>query len=256
MQLSRAITSINRTPSNNGTSLWVWQARVLVIVVALLSGCKQDPVDDSIKRIRMGDILVAFISNRTVTPDFEFSGRIRAYDTRDSLFEAPGIGQFKHFISLRDTASTDSVRLFYSLPSNVNFRIDSTQRFTLIYRKIDPRFALILKTKNDSLVCAVGTLLPDEWPFVLNRAGNQGFRVSVGDNLYLARNTECGREGDFDIIVANNSGEVRVGPARSAFLFSGDKAYAVFNVVNTKLIKDLGTCAAFVPEFAFMILQQ
>ncbi len=228
----------------------------LIVIGLLLGGCKQDPIDDSIQRIRMGEILVAYITNRGGAPDFEFSGRIRAYDTRDSLYDAPGIGLFKHFISFRDTASTDSVRLFYSLPSNANFRIDSSQRFTFIHRTIESRFALLLKTKNDSLVCAFGTLLPEEWVFVLNRAGNQGFRLSVGDNLYLARNTQCGREGDFDIIVANNSGEVRVGPARSAVLYSGDKAYAVFNVANTRLIKDLGTCPDFVPEFSMMILQQ
>jgi hypothetical protein len=228
----------------------------LIVISVLLGGCKQDPIDDSIQRIRMGEILVAYITNRANAADFEFNGRIRAYDTRDSLYEAPGIGLFKHFISFRDTASTDSVRLLYSLPSNVNFRIDSSQRFTFIHRAIESRFALLLKTKNDSLVCAFGTLLPEEWTFVLNRAGNQGFRLGVGDNLYLARNTQCGREGDFDIIVANTSGEVRVGPARSAVLYSGDKAYAVFNVANTRLIKDVGNCPEFVPEFSMMILQQ
>lgn len=245
MRLSRGITSISKK-----------LGFILILMAALLGGCKQDPIDDSIQRIRMGEIKAAVLTNRASLSDFEFSGRIRAYDTRDSLYEAPGIGLFKHFISLRDTASTDSVRLFYSLPSNVNFRIDSSQRFTFIHRTIESRFALLLKTKNDSLVCAFGTLLPDEWVFVLNRSGNQGFRVSVGDNLFLARNTPCGREGDFDIVVANNSGSVRVGPARSAVLYSGDKAYAVFNVANTQLIKDSGNCPDFVPEFAVMILQQ
>ncbi len=266
MQLSHAITSIseklnmiawgNRS-SERKVGAVAWKTTGLIVVIAaLLGGCKLNPIDDSIQRIRMGEITVAFITNRARTPDFEFSGRIRSYDTRDSLYEAPGIGLFKHFLSLRDTASTDSVRLFYSLPANANFRIDSSQRFTFIHRTIESRFALLLKTKNDSLACAFGTLLPEEWLFVLNRAGNQGFRISVGDNLYLARNTQCGREGDFDVIVANNSGNVRVAPARSAILYSGDKAYAVFNVANTRLIKDTGNCPDFVPEFAMMILQQ
>jgi hypothetical protein len=126
----------------------------------------------------------------------------------------------------------------------------------LIYRRIAARFALLLKTKTDSLVCTFGTLLPEEWVFVLNLAGTQGFRVQAGNNLYLARNTECGREGDFDIIFSSSSGEVRVGPARSALMYNGDRLYALFNVVNTRLIKDLGGCRNFEPEFGMMILQQ
>ncbi|MER3524210.1 MAG: hypothetical protein C4326_09125 [Ignavibacteria bacterium] len=228
----------------------------LALFVSALSGCKQDPIDPSIERIRLGEFRVGLITSFTNLNEITMSGRIRAYDTRDSLYEAPGIGSFKHFLSFRDTTTNDTLRLFYTLPSNVNFRIDSTQRFVLFYRKVGERFALLLKTKNDSLVCAFGTLLADEWVFVFNRSGNQGLRVSAGDNVYLARNTVCGREGDFDMIFSAHSGEVRVGPARSALLFSGDKVYAVFNVVNTKLIKDLGRCTDFVPEFAFMILRQ
>lgn len=249
MRQLQGITSTNNTRQKH--TLYP----LALFMIALL-GCKQDPIDPSIERIRLGEFRVAFITTLTNLNEIRLNGRIRAYDTRDSLYEAAGFGSFKHFLSFRDTTTNDSLRLFYTLPSNANFRIDSTQRFVLHYRKVGGRFALLLKTKNDSLVCAFGTLLPDEWVFVFNRSGNQGFRVSVGENVYLARNTVCGREGDFDMIFAAHSGEVRVGPARGALLFDGDKVYAVFNVVNTKLIKDLERCPDFVPEFAFMILQQ
>lgn len=248
MRLSRVTTWIN---SRTGTAL-VLAALLLLATPA----CKQDPIDSSIQRLRLGQFQIALITSLRDSSTIVLNGRIRAYDTRDTLYEAPGVGLVKHFVSFRDTVSSDSLRLLYTLPGNLNFRIDSTQRFTLLYRKIDSRFALLLKTKTDSLVCAFGTLLPEEWVFVLNLAGNQGFRVGPGNNLYLARNTECGREGDFDVIFSTAVGTLSVGPARGALMFSGDKVYAVFTVVNTRLIKGSGRCPNFQPEFGIMILQQ
>ncbi|HXF99928.1 MAG TPA: hypothetical protein VNL69_04050, partial [Bacteroidota bacterium] len=65
-----------------------------------------------------------------------------------------------------------------------------------------------------------------------------------------------GREGDFDVIFSTAVGTLSVGPARGALMFSGDKVYAVFTVVNTRLIKDSGRCPNSQPEFGIMILQQ
>ena len=251
MQQSNDTTSINN--SERIPRLLI----ACVCVVTFFAGCKLDPKDPDSQRTRLGTMQLAFVASFINTTDFQFGGRLRSYDTRDSSYSETGIGSFKHFFSIRDTTSTDSIRVYYTLPQNLQFHIDTaSRRFVLIYKQSESRFALILKTKNDSLVAMISRLLPNELDPVQAKDGAQSFRVARGNNVYLARNTECGREGDYDMVFSINDGSVAVAPARSGQLLSAEKLYSLYNVVNTQIIKDLNSCAGFVPEFAFMIIKQ
>jgi len=245
MRQLRSIISINNSI-----------AGVIVLAALAIVSCTVDTVDPLSQRTRLGNMQVAIISSRANRTDIEFRGRVTSRDRRDSLYVAAGLGSFKHFVALRDTLTRDTVRVYYTLPLNVQFKVDTTLRVVLIYKQIESRFALLLKTKNDSLVCMIGTLLPNDLEPVQIQSGEQGFRVDVGSDMYASRNTECGREGDYNMIFSTHAGFVDVAPARSGQLQSAEKGYSVYNVANTQVIKDLGTCPNFPTEFAYMIIRQ
>jgi hypothetical protein len=74
--------------------------------------------------------------------------------------------------------------------------------------------------------------------------------------VYTWRNSECGREGDYDMLFSTNTASVSVPPVQNGLLQSGEKSYILWNAANTRLVKDLGTCPDFLTEFSYMILRQ
>jgi hypothetical protein len=225
-----------------------------VFVAAFLTfGCKQDPIDPTSQRLRLGDIRVALSSGSTRLSDSGFSGRIIRFgaDTMVSF-----IGSFAGYVRIRDSVANRIVSILYTLPNNAQVKVDTTMRVICIYKEKGDKSALILKTKSDSLICMIGTLLLGDLEPVQASSGAQGFRVSIGPDLYASRNTTCGREGDFNMMFATTERIIGVAPARTGQLQSAEKLYALYNVANTQAIKNLGTCQTFPAEFAYMILRQ
>lgn len=226
---------------------------VITFTALIAASCKLVPVDPSTHRTRLGDIQLAIASGSNSLAEVEFRGRVIRVGGDTTV---ASIGSFKGYIRLRDTLTNNVISVLYTLPNNIQVRADTTMRVVCIFKQARGRLALILKTKNDSLVCMMGTMLKTELDSLLRKSGAQGFRVAVGSDVYASRYTECGREGDYNMTFSTNDGSVVIPPARSGSLQNGDKAYAAYNVVNTQLIKNLDTCPNFTPEFAYMIIKQ
>lgn len=229
---------------------------LLVLSTLAFVSCTKETLEPQSERSTLGLIHVGVVSTLPNATDFQFRGRVVDFDRRDTLFNVPGIGTFNHVTVLRDTLTGDTSWVYYTLPPGEILKVDTTSRTVLIYKKTDAGFALILKSKNDSLIAMVNTLPPSELDTIFTKAGDQGFRAVVGTELHASRNTPCGREGDYNIMFSAADGTANIPPGRRGFLQSGDKIYNVSNVLNTQIIKDLGSCSNFRSAFHFMILQQ
>ncbi len=223
--------------------------------MSLLS-CKLDPVDTNAKRLTLGDVQIALISTLGSRTDIEFRGRIVGYDKIDSIYIAPGLGSYKHFIEVQDTISGERVWVYYTLPLAPYLKVDSTLSVVLIYKKIDTRSALLIKDKRDSLLCLFGTLLRPDLELLEAKGGVQNIRILPGTEPFNTRNTACGREGDFNTIFADNSNSTSVQPAKTSVLYSGEKSYLVANIANSYLIKNIKGCSDSVGQFAYAVIKQ
>ena len=113
-----------------------------------------------------------------------------------------------------------------------------------------------LKTKSDSLICLVGTLLPHNLDSLQGKTGAQNIRVVPGNEAFNTRVTDCGREGDFNTLFHISQGYANLKPAQTAFITVDERIYLVANIANTYLIKNLNGCPETVGEFAYAVLQQ
>jgi hypothetical protein len=145
---------------------------VLVCTALLATGCKQDPIDPSSQRTRLGTISVAVVATSGIVAEAEFRGRVISLEPRDTSYTiAPGT--FKHLVELRDTLTNRTLKIYFTLPQNAKVKTDTTMRLVCVYKQSGDRSALLLKTKNDSLVCLVGTLPLTELDPVLAKGGEQ-----------------------------------------------------------------------------------
>jgi len=243
MRLLRNITSTSRIAT-----------AILIVCLSGLS-CKLEPGDLNSQRLTLGNIDIALASAAGNNTDTELYGRVAGYDVRDSLYDAFGLGLFKHFIEVHDSTGR-SVTVFYTLPLAQFLKVDTTTFVTLSYKKIESRSALLIKNKRDSLLCLFGTLLPGELESFEIRGGIQNIRIHSGEEPVNTRLTDCGREGDFNMIFGDDFASTSVQPAQTAILFSGSYSYAVTNVANTYLIKNTKGCADSVGLFAYTIIKQ
>jgi hypothetical protein len=234
----------------------------VLLLAALGVSCKSDPMAVTSERSRLGDIKVDVDATYRATDgivEMEFRGRVSfPLEPRDSLYVIPNKGTFKRRIVLKDTLSPqrDSVSIFYTLPTGLAVRVDPTMTLVMVFKRTATGLAFLLKTKSDSLVCLIGNLSGAELDLVQSRTGAQNFRVIVGQNAYVTRNTECGRESDNNTVFTFNDGMADVPPAKSAGLQSGAYAYAMFNVVNTQIVKNVQNCTNYVGELAYIIMRQ
>ncbi len=227
------------------------------VVIVCLSGlsCKLEPGDSNDRPLTLGDIKIALASAAGDNIDIELYGRVADYDVRDSLYDAFGLGLFKHFIEVHDSTGR-SVTVFYTLPLAQFLKVDTTTFVTLSYKRIESRSALLIKNKRDSLLCLFGTLLPRELESLEIQGGVQNIRIRSGENPVNTRLTDCGREGDFNMIFGDDFASASVQPAQTAFLFSGSYSYSVTNVANTYLIKNIKACADSIGLFAYAIIKE
>lgn len=236
---------------------------VIALALALVgAGCKNDPLGVTSPRSRLGDMKVSVFASYRNTDgavEMEFRGRVVSpMEPRDSVYNVPGKGAFKRRIVLRDTFSTrrDSVTVFYSFPAGIAVRVDTFMTFVFHYKQTPSGFGLILKTKSDTLVCLAGNLTGAELESFQSQTGVQNFRVSVGPDAYVTRNTDCGREGDYNTLFGVRSGFIAVPPALGGILRDGGLTYSTFNVVNTQIVKNIKNCANYTGEFAFIAVRQ
>ncbi len=224
--------------------------------------CKSDPLGVTSPRTRLGEMKAAVIATYRNTDgvlEMEFRGRVVSpMEPRDSVYNVAGKGAFKRRIVLRDTFSTrrDSITIFYSFPSGIAVRIDTFMTFICHFKQTPTGFGLILKTKADSLVCLAGNLSGGELESFLAKTGVQNFRVSVGPDAYVTRNTTCGREGDYNTLFSVKTGFVGVPPGKNDILKDGALTYSTFNIVNTQIIKNVKNCTSYTGEFAFIAVRQ
>lgn len=228
----------------------------IIFVCLSVSSCKLDPVDPNARRLTLGDIQIALVSTLGNRTDIEFNGRVVGYDKVDSLYVAPGLGSYKHFIEVQDTASGQRLTVYYTLPLAPYLKVDSTLRVVLIYKKIENRSALLIKDKSDSLLCLFGTLLLSDLNLIEAKGGVQNIRILPGNEPLNTRTTACGREGDFNTIFADKFASTSVQPAQTSVLYSGEKSYLVANIANTYLIKNLKGCTDSVEQFAYAVIKQ
>ncbi|MBX2990656.1 MAG: hypothetical protein KF749_05750 [Bacteroidetes bacterium] len=230
---------------------------LFVLSILAFASCTKETLEPQSERTTLGHILLTVVTSLPNPNDFQFRGRVEGFGgSGDTLLTVPGVGTFNHYTALRDTLTGDTAWVYYTLPPGERLKVDTTSRTVLIYKKTDAGFALILKSKNDSLIAMVNTLPPAELDTLFTKAGEQRFRVVVGTELYTSRNTPCGREGDYNMMFSSAEGSANIPPGRSGLLQTGDKIYNVSNVLNTQIIKDLGSCSNFRSAFQFMILQQ
>lgn len=226
------------------------------LVLMLAAGsCTKGPVDPTQQPIRLGSMSIGIVASRPGTADFSFRGRVTSFDTRDTLYFIPG-GAYKHFVAMRDTLTNDTLRVYYTLPLNLTFRVDTTLRAVVFFKQVESHFALIIKSKNDSLICMVNSMRPDELDTIFAKVGDQQFRVAVGTELHAWRNSACGREGDFNMLFSSRNATVSVPPGQTADLVDADKFYTLANVQNTQRVKDLANCGFAGTEFSFMIIRR
>lgn len=233
----------------------------MLLAVALTS-CEMSPINVTSPRSRLGEMRAAIVQTGRSTDgvlELDYRGRVTfPMEPRDSSYNLGTKGIFKRRIVLRDTLSGrgDSISLYYAFPSGIAVRIDTLMTFVMHFKQTATGFALILKTKNDSLVCLAGNLFPSELETFQSRTGVQNFHVSSGNDAYLTRNTECGREGDYNMVFTAKSGFVAVPPAKDAELIDGALTYSVYNVINTQIVKTVKTCPTYAGEFAFIAVRR
>ncbi len=238
----------------NTTSISKLAAAVLAVTF-LVASCKMDVIDQNSQRTRLGDIQIAIAGTDVASNDIEVRGRIIESDpNRDSIYTNPRLsGTYKHYIVLDDSTRRDTV--YYTLPVPAKIKSDTVE-FVLIYKKMQNRVALLLKTKSDSLVCLMGTLLPQELAWLPTKAGHQNIRVLSGNEAVATRITDCGREGDFNAFFHISESSANVKPAQTGVLLVDERAYLVANIANTSLIKNTNSCPETVGEFVYVIMQQ
>jgi hypothetical protein len=236
---------------------------LLAFTLALLVvSCKSDPLGVTSPRSRLGEMKVAVTASYRNTDgvlEMEFRGRaVSPMEPRDSLYTVAGKGAFKRRIVLRDTFSTrrDSISIYYSFPAGIAVRIDTFMTFVCHYKQTASGFGLILKTKADSLVCLAGNLTGAELESFQPQTGVQNFRVRVGPDAYVTRNTACGREGDYNTFFSVKTGFVSAPPAKGNILKDGALTYSVFNIANTQIVKNIKDCADYAGELGFIAVRQ
>lgn len=244
----RNITSIN----NAGRARTACTG--ILCAVLIVAGCKQDALNTSTPRPRLGDISIAVVRGDSGVSAAAFSARVIKPNGGDTL--VPGVGHFFRHVVLWDSLANRAAAILYSVPRNAFIQSDTNTRVVCFFKRVGSRAALLLKSKNDSLICMIGTLLPDDLASLQAESGAQGFHVASGPNVYTWRNSECGREGDYDMLFSTNTASVSVPPVQNGLLQSGEKSYILWNAANTRLVKDLGTCPDFLTEFSYMILRQ
>ena len=245
MRQSQSITSISKL------GLGVCAALAVVGVAS----CKLENEAVS-ARVRLGTIRMATVASVGTRTGFALTGKVTRSDVGDtSAYNVPGVGVFKSFISFRGATSADTARVYYTLPVNAPVRLD-TSTYSAVFVQAQSRAALLIKDKSDSLVCLFGTLLPAEMEPLQAQITAQNLRVKAGDQALDTRATECGREGDFNMLFFDGFGWLSVRPGKTASLTNGDRVYFVANVANTSLIKSTSGCADTVGEFSCMIIKQ
>jgi hypothetical protein len=192
-------------------------------------------------------------SGSTVQND-TIRGNVSAFDTIDTVWTVDGLGSFDHFLEVLD-ATGRRHRFYYSLPGNVRIQVDSGMSVVARLATANGGFNLTVITPQDSLVCLFGTMPFPELSGEIRHTGRQGFAVSLPDQAARYRNTECGREGDYDLDLAWATGSVRIPPAGLVLLTSG-RTYLAANVVNTRIVKTVKSCPGYTNEFAYMIVRQ
>ncbi len=248
MLQSKSITSISK------------QLLILLLALAGLS-CKSDPLAVTSERSRLGDFTLDVAATYRATDgivEMEFRGRVSfPLEPRDSLYAIPNKGTFKRRIVLKDTLSVrrDSVSIFYTLPPGVVVKVDTTMTLVLHFKRTASGSGLILKTKNDSLICLMGTLTGAELDTLQARTGALNFRVSMGTNAYVARNTQCGREADYNTVFSMNNTFTDVRPAYSSLFSNSARVYAVYNIINTQIVKNVQNCAEYKGEFTYAAMR-
>ncbi|MEO8166686.1 MAG: hypothetical protein ABI623_00475 [bacterium] len=223
----------------------------LVLICMSFLSCKLDPADPNVRRTTLGDVKIMLASTRGNPADVELRGRVTDYDKVDSVYNT-----HKHFIEVRDTISGRKDTVYYTLPLSPYLKVDTTLRIVMFYKRIENRFALLIKDKRDSLLCLFGTLLLPDLEQLEIKGGVQGIRIIPGTEARATRNTTCGREGDFNTIFSDKFNSTNVQPAQTSVLFSGEKSYLVANIADTYLIKNLQGCRDSVGQFAYAIIRQ
>lgn len=222
------------------------------------SGCELQVKDPETSRARLGTIDLALVSPMiagNTDVDLSFDGVFTGTDTIDTTFALPSGREFHHFIALAESTSRFDT-IYYNLPADRRIRIDSGATVQCFYRKHESGFALILKMTTDSLICFVGTLMPDQLNDLQNRTGAQGFRIISDSYARTTRNTDCGREGDFDMTFISNSTSITVPPASAAVMQEGSFLYYVANVSNTRVLKQLNRCPDYDGESNYLIIRE
>ncbi len=176
--------------SKNTISISKLAAAVLAVTF-LVASCKMDLIDQSVQRTKLGDIQIGIAGSLRDSTNLERQGKIISSDPNvDSSYTHPGLaGSFKHFVWLADTARRETLKVYYTLPVAAKIKSDTIE-FVMIYKKVQNRAALLLKTKSDSLVCLMGTLLPQELAWLPTKAGHQNIRVLSGNEAVATRITD------------------------------------------------------------------
>jgi hypothetical protein len=244
MRLSQSITSISKL-----------KAVACIALAAIgVSSCRLENEPAS-ARVRLGTIRIATLASVGTRAGFSLRGKVTRSDVSDtSVYTVAGVGAFKSFISFKSATSPDTARVYYSLPVSAPIRLD-TSIYSVLFAQAQDRSALLIKDKSDSLVCLFGTLLPAELDVLQAQINPQNLRVKSGDQALNSRTTECGREGDFDMLFFDGFGWLSLQPGKTASLANGDRLYFLANVANTSLIKNTGGCVE-PGEFSYMIIKQ